>query len=484
MSTTGLTSAGKRIDLLLDEGSFVEIGGSVMARSTDFNLTAKKLPADGVITGYGTINSSLVYVYSQDASVLGGSIGEMHAKKISNLYKMAMKMGAPIIGMIDCAGLRLQEATDALNAFGVMFADQVDASGLVPQITAVFGNCGGGMALVPALTDFTFMESAKAKLFVNSPNTLDGNSTDKCNTASAAFQSEEAGNVDFVGSEDEIIGKIRDLIDFLPANCDDEGYYEPGEDDINRRTEGIELGAADASYVLSAIADDNYFLEVKENFAKEMTVGFITLNGQTVGCIANRSISIDEEGKETKYEAKLTVDGCEKAAAFVRFCDAFNIPVLSLTAATGFVTCKCCEKKIAKAAASLVKCLADATVPKVNLVIGDSYGTAYVVMNSKSIGADLSFAWPEVSIGVMDATAAAKIIYADEIKASDNAAALISEKASEYASVQGSADAAAARGYIDSIIDPAQTRKHMIAAFEMLYSKREEKPAKKHSAIL
>lgn len=484
MSTTGLTSAGKRIEALLDEGSFVEIGGSVMARSTDFNMTAKKLPADGVITGYGTINSGLVYVYSQDASVLGGSMGEMHAKKISGLYKLAMKMGAPIIGMIDCAGLRLQEATDALNAFGAMFADQVDASGLVPQITAVFGNCGGGMALVPALTDFTFMEKSKAKLFVNSPNTLDGNSVEKCNTASAAYQSEEAGNVDFVGSEDEIIDQIRNLMTFLPDNCDDEALYAEGEDDINRMTDGIENGAADAAYVLSTIADDNDFLEVKAEYAKEMAVGFIKLNGQTIGCIANRSISVGEDGKEEKLDTKLTAAGCEKAAGFVRFCDAFNIPVLSLSAATGFKACKCEEKKVAKAAASLVKCLADATVPKVNLVTGAAYGTAYVIMNSKSVGADLSFAWPDASISVMDASSAVKIIYAEEIKASADAVATINEKTNEFAQMQASAEAAASRGYIDAIIDPAQTRKHLTAAFEMLYTKREDKPAKKHSAIL
>lgn len=485
MSTTALTSAGRRIERLLDEGSFVELGGSVVARSTDFNMTAKKQPADGVITGYGTIDGALVYIYSQDAAVLGGTMGEMHAKKISGIYSMAMKMGAPVIGFIDCAGLRLQEATDALNAFGALYLDQVNASGVIPQVTAVFGSCGGGMALVPALTDFTFMEKKDAKLFVNAPNTLDGNTTEKCDTASSKFQSEQAGTVDYVGTEDDIMDKIRELIGLIPANCEDDMSYTDTEDDLNRLTDGIENGAGDAAYVLSELSDGNVFFEVKPDYAKEMVCGFIRLNGQTVGAVANRSVVLDENGEEgEKLDARLTAQGCEKAAEFVRFCDAFEIPVLTLTAAAGFQADLSQEKSIAKAAAALAKSFADATVAKVNVIIGDSYGTPYVIMNSKSIGADLTFAWPDTAVGMMDAAAAAKIIYADEIKASGNAAAVISEKAAEYAALQSSAQSAAQRGYIDAIIDPAQTRKNLIAAFEMLFTKREEKPAKKHSAIL
>lgn len=486
MSTTALTSAGKRIEGLLDEGSFVELGGNVLARSTDFNMTAKKQPADGVITGYGTIDGALVYVYSQDATVLGGTMGEMHAKKISGIYSMALKMGAPVIGFIDCAGLRLQEATDALNAFGSLYLDQVNASGVIPQITAIFGSCGGGMALIPGLTDFTFMEKKSAKLFVNAPNTLDANTVEKCNTSAADFQAEEAGNVDFVGTEEEILEKIRELIGLIPANCEDDMvYFEDATDELNRLTEGIENGAADASYVLSEISDDNTFFEIKPDYAKEMVCAFIRLNGQTVGAVANRSVVLDENGEEAeKLGTVLTAQGCEKAAAFVQFCDAFEIPVLTLTAATGFKADKCQEKKLAKAAAALTKAFADATVAKVNLVVGPSYGTPYVIMNSKSIGADLVFAWPGANIGMMDAGSAVKIIYADEINSSNDAAALIAKKTEEYTALQSSAESAASRGYVDAIIDPAQTRKHLIAAFEMLYTKREDKPAKKHSAIL
>ncbi len=234
MSNTTASSARQRIDSLLDANSFVEIGGQITARSTDFNMAAKETPSDGVITGYGVIDGNLVYVYSQDATVLGGTIGEMHAKKIVRLYDIAMKTGAPVIGLVDCAGLRLQEATDALNGFGEIYMAQANASGVIPQITAVFGTCGGGMALASALTDFTFMEEKKAKLFVNSPNTLEGNIESKCNTASAAFQSEEAGLVDFVGSEADILAQMRALVSMLPANYEDDMSFEECTDDLNR----------------------------------------------------------------------------------------------------------------------------------------------------------------------------------------------------------------------------------------------------------
>lgn len=234
MSSTAQSLASKRIFSLLDENSFVEIGGYVTARNTDFNLSEKETPADGVITGYGVIDGSLVYVYSQDASVLNGTIGEMHAKKIVRLYDLAMKTGAPVIGLVDCAGLRLQEATDALNAFGEIYTKQVMASGVIPQITGIFGTCGGGLAIVPALTDFTFMEEKSGKLFVNSPNALEGNEISKCDTSSAKYQSEEAGLVDVLGSEEEILAQMRLLISMLPSNYEDNSSYEDCTDDLNR----------------------------------------------------------------------------------------------------------------------------------------------------------------------------------------------------------------------------------------------------------
>lgn len=478
MSNTAQSLASKRIASLLDENSFVEIGAGITARNTDFNMAKAETPADGVITGYGVIDGNLVYVYSQDASVLGGTIGEMHAKKIAGLYDLALKMGAPVIGLIDCAGLRLQEATDALNAFGEIYLKQTMASGVIPQITAVFGTCGGGLALVPGLTDFTFMENKKAKLFVNSPNALDGNTVEKCDTASAKFQSEEVGLVDFVGTEDEIFAQMRELVSMLPANNEDDMSYTECEDDLNRVCADLANCVGDTSILISNIADDNVFVETKAAFAKEMVTGFIRLNGQTVGVVANRTEVYDEEGKKAEsFDAVLTKKGAVKAAEFVGFCDAFGIPVLSLTNVKGFAANAHSERGIAKAAAKLTFAFANATVPKVNVVIGAAYGSAYVAMNSKAIGADVTFAWPGAEIGTMDAKLAAKIMYADAD------AATINEKAAEYAALQTSAVSAAKRGYVDTIIEAEDTRKYVIGAFEMLFTKREDRPAKKHGTV-
>ena len=478
MSNTAQSLASTRIASLLDENSFVEIGGYVTARSTDFNMQQTETPGDGVVTGYGVIDGHLVYVYSQDASVLGGTIGEMHAKKIAGLYDMAMKMGAPVIGLLDCAGLRLQESTDALSAFGEIYLKQTMASGVIPQITAIFGRCGGGLALVPALTDFTFMEGKKAELFVNSPNALDGNSKDKCDTASATFQSEETGLVDFTGTEDEIMAGIRALISMLPANNEDDMSYEDCTDDLNRVCADLANAAGDPAVLLSNIADNNHFVEVKAAYAKDMVTGFLRLNGTTVGAVANRTEMYGEDGQVTEhFDCVLGARGAEKAAAFVEFCDAFEIPVVSFTNVAGFKACKCSEKRIAKAVAKLTYAFANATVPKVNVITGKAFGSAYVAMNSKSIGADITFAWENAQIGMMDAQLAARIMY-------DGAdMQTINEKAAEYATLQSSAMAAAKRGYVDNIIAAEDTRKYVIGAFEMLFTKREDRPSKKHGTV-
>ncbi|MBE5873412.1 MAG: carboxyl transferase [Lachnospiraceae bacterium] len=475
MSTT--SKASQRIASLLDDNSFVEIGGLVTARATDFNMKPTETPSDGCITGYGVIDGNLVYVYSQDASVLNGTIGEMHAKKIANLYDMAMKMGAPVIGLIDSAGLRLQEATDALAAFGTIYLKQTMASGVIPQITAILGTCGGGLGLFPTMTDFTFMEEKNAKLFVNAPNALDGNEISKCNSASATFQSEESGIVDVVADEATIFAKIRELIGFLPANNSQDAITEC-TDDLNRVNPEIAGCVGDTSIAAAILADDNNFFEVKANYAKNMVTGFIKLDGQTVGVVANRAEVCDEEGKVAeKLGAVLTKKGCEKAADFVNFCDSFNIPVLTLTNVTGYEATMCSEKGIAKAAAKLTYAFANATVPKVNVIVGKAYGTAYVAMNSKAIGADITIAWPDAEIGTMDSKLAAKIMYDGQ------GADVINEKAAEYQALQLSVASAAKRGYVDQIVDAADTRKYVIGAFEMLFTKSEDRPAKKHGTV-
>ena len=471
-------SASRRIATLLDEGSFVEIGGAVTARSTTFNLQEKAAPSDGVITGYGVIDGNLVYVYSQDADVLGGALGEMHAKKIARIYDMAMKMGAPVIGLIDCAGLRLQEATDALEAFGSLYHKQALASGVIPQVTAIFGMCGGGLAVVPGLTDFTFMESKKGKMFVNTPNALEGNNADKCDTAAADFQSKETGVIDGVGTEEEVLGQIRSLVSLLPSNNEDTDNYTECTDDLNRVCADLANCAGDTAIALSQIADNGEFFETKANYAKDMVTGFIRLNGATVGAVANRSEVYDAEGKKAEtFDGSISARGARKAADFVKFCDAFDIPVLTLTNATGFMATLCSEKMMAKSVGELVAAFADATVPKVNVIIGKAYGTAYVAMNSKSIGADLVYAWDNAEIGMMDASLAAKIMYADAD------AAELNEKAAQYRELQNGVASAAARGYVDTVISPADTRKYVIGAFEMLFTKREDRPSKKHGTV-
>ena len=481
MSNT--TQALSRIEAILDDSSFVEIGARVTARATDFNMQEKKAPSDGVITGYGVVNGNLVYVYSQDASVLGGTIGEMHAKKIASLYEKAMKMGAPVVGLIYCAGLRLQEATDALNGFGEIYKNMSLASGIIPQITAVYGECGGGLAVLAELSDFVFVEEKKAKLFVNSPNTLDGNYESKLDTSSAKFMA-EAGVVDFVGDEETIANGVRQLVSMLPSNNAEGTVCTDNQDDLNRVCQDMEAEIADPALALTDISDDGVFVEAKAEYAKEMVTGFILVDGVTVGAVANRTALYDENGeKAEEFAPVLTTAGAYKAAEFVTFCNAFEIPVLTLTNVKGFEATVKSERTIAKAAAKLVYAFSNADVPKVNIITGEAYGSAYVAMNSKSIGADMVYAWPQASIGMMDASLAAKIMYADDIAASKDVTSTINEKAAEYAALQSSVDQAAARGYVDTIINPEDTRKYVAAAFEMLFDKREVRADKKHGTV-
>lgn len=475
MSNRSNNLAEQRICKLLDENSFMEIGSLMTARNTDFNLADTAAPSDGVITGHGLIDGNLVFVYSQDASVLNGTIGEVHAKKIVALYDKAMKMGAPVIGFLDCAGVRLQESVDALDALGMIYEKQVMASGVIPQISAVFGNCGGGLTVVPGLSDFAFMEADKAKMFVNSPNAIEGNRAEICDTSAAAFQSEETGLLDMVGTEDEILAEIRQLVCMIPSDNTANGYMQDCADDLNRACASMETMKGDPHYVLSEISDEHIFFETKRDYAKNMVTGFIQLNGMTVGAVANCTELYDEEGKKVEeFDAVLTAKGCEKAAEFIDFCDAFEIPVLSLTNVTGFCACKCGEKKLGRALSKLTYAFANATVPKVNLIVDKAYGSASVMMNAKSIGADMVYAWPNAKTGMMDAKLAAGIMYPDAT------ADVLDAKAKEYDELQSNIVTAAKRGYVDLIIEPADTRKYLVAAFEMLFTKRMDTPYKKH----
>ena len=433
MSNTPSLSASDRISMLLDDSSFVEIGAYVTARNTDFNIQDKDTPKDGVITGYGVIDGNLVYVYSQDAKVLGGSIGEMHAKKIANLYDMAMKMGAPVIGLIDCAL----------------------ASGVIPQITAIFGTCGGGAALIPNLTDVTFMTKEGAKLFVNSPNALDENRAEKLDTAAADYVAENTANVDAVyDTEAELLGAVRTMVGLLPSNNEDDGDCAVCEDDVNRIIPDLATKAGDVKAVIADITDDEFVFELKKDFADDVVTAFIRLNGETVGVVGNQ-------------KDVMTTAGAYKAEDFVKLCDSFNIPVVTLVNIKGFAATVKEEKTISKAVAKLTYAYANATVPKVTVMLDKAYGTAYTVMCSKAIGADVVFAWPKSVIGTMDPEMAVKIMYEDEIAAAGDKLAYIKDKKAEYTEALSGALSAARRGYVDDIIEPDATRKRVIAALDM-----------------
>ncbi len=475
MSNKLTLSASDRITALLDDSSFVEIGSYVTARTTDFNTQDHETPGDGVVTGYGTIEGRLVYVYSQDAKVLGGSVGEMHAAKIAKIYDMALKMGAPVIGLVDCAGLRLQEATDSLNAFGSIYLKQSVASGVIPQITGVFGVCGGGSAVIPGLSDLTFMVKDQGRLFVNSPNALDNNYAEKLDTASASYQESSSALVDEVLEDDAaVLGRIRQVIGMLPSNNEDDSNFVDCVDDLNREIPNLEGLADDARAVLTHISDSNVFVELKKEYAKDMVIGLIKLGGTTVGCIANQV----KDGGDV-----LSVNGAYIAAEFVNFLDAFNIPILTLTNVKGFKATVAEEAGMAKAVAKLTYAFASATAPKINLVMGDAFGSAYLAMNSKSVGADIEYAWKTAKIGTMESEQAVKIMYADELEKDGFDKNQLAKVKAEYSEKMSSAMAAAKRGYVDDIIDGAATRKRLIAAYEMLYTKREDRPIKKHGAV-
>lgn len=476
----GEKTARKRVKTLLDDNSFVEVGAFVTQRSTDFNLGSQDLPADGVVTGYGTIQGRLVYVYSQDSSVLGGAIGEMHAKKIVSIYDLAIKMGAPVIGLLDSAGLRLQEATDALDAFGQIYVKQSMASGVIPQITAVLGNCGGGAAVVTSLSDFTFMSKENSKLYVNSPSTFDDQVGSLEEFASAEFNASESGLVDFVCTNDlEVLESIRGLVDLLPANNTEEAPFEEVGDDLNRISEELNHAVndgLDGLAVMTTIADDSKVLQIKELYGTEVITALGNMNGMTVGFIANQTNN-DNEGR-------LSVNGLSKTTDFVNFCDAFNIPIVTITDVVGYATALAQEKAgISKAAAKLANAFVSASVPKINVIANRAYGSAYVSFNSKHIGADVVLAWPTAAISMMDANNAVKIMYAKEIENAEVAGEVIASKTAEFAANQGSPYAAASRGYIDDIIEPAATRKRVIVALEMLYSKSVAVIDRKHSTI-
>lgn len=469
----------QRICSLLDENSFIEFGEEVTARNTDFSLQERSEPGDGVITGYGTIEGRLVYIYSQDASVFKGAMGEMQGRKILSLYQKAIQTSYPIIGMIDCEGLRLQEDMDGLAAFGEIYQKQALASGKIPQITAIFGSCGGGLSVLAGMTDFVFMEK-KGRLFLHTPNTIEGSRKELLDTGTGEYRSQVTGSVDVLSEEPEIYQDIRALVGFLPENYStprDRIEFQPSSEELNRRCEGLEVVAEDVAWVIREVGDYGQFFEIKKEYAKEMVVGFLRMDGVTVGAFGNRSKIISQKGEVLEtYQEELTSDGLEKASEFVRFCDAFQIPILSFTNILRFKSEVKEEKSLPKMATRLVYELANATVPKVNIILKKAFGTPYLIMNSKSLGADICLSWETAQVGVLDAKITAQII-GNHLSGEERTAI---EK--EFSLRQKNGFAATKRGYIDKRISPEDTRRYILGALEMLWNKDEQKPRKRHGA--
>lgn len=441
------TAAYERIQGILDEGSFVEIGALVKGRNAGDGISGA---GDGVVTGYGTIDDRLVYVYSQDPSYLAGSLGEMHARKISSLYRMALNMGAPVIAIVDCAGIRMDEGNDSLYSFGRIFAHQAKVSGVVPQITMVYGACGGGMAVSAGMSDFVFMEKDNGRMFVNSPDAVTGNYSEKCDTSSAAFCA-KSGCCDAYGTAEEIRKMVRELVSILPQNSETDLSESVTEDDLNRSVSGIESLKTPLEKA-AQISDDGIVFEVKKEYAVSAYTGFIRLNGRTVGVAAN--------GKD-----ELCWKACDKISSFLKYCDAFSIPVLTLADVRGFARTKENEERIASKAAELSFTYASLTVPAVTIVTRKAYGTAGITMGSKALGTDLVYAWTGAKMGLM------------EKELMDKLTGINADK-DVY-----SAEYNAERGYLDEIFAPEETRQKVAASFEMLYTKQVAAVPRKHGTV-
>ncbi|NLX62129.1 MAG: methylmalonyl-CoA carboxyltransferase [Tissierellia bacterium] len=479
----GKLTARERINLLLDEGSFVEIDAFVKHRCTNFGMEKVEANADGVVTGYGTIDGRLVFVYAQDFTVLGGSLGEMHANKIVKVQQMALKMGAPLIGINDSGGARIQEGVDALSGYGKIFYNNTIASGVIPQISVILGPCAGGAVYSPALTDFIFMVDGVSRMFITGPQVIKavtGEDVTQEELGGANTHNRVSGVAHFMdNTEEECMERIKRLLSYLPSNNLESPPVYDINDDINRVEERLNEIVPDnpnkpydMKEIISLLADNGEFFEVQEHYAQNIITGFIRLNGKSIGVIANQPRVL---------AGCLDINASDKAARFIRTCDAFNIPLLNLVDVPGFLPGTDQEYGgIIRHGAKMLYAYSEATVPKVTLIIRKAYGGAYLAMCSKDLGADQVFAWPSAEIAVMGPEGAANIIFKDEIKESSNPTETRAEKIKEYRDVVANPYIAASRGFIDDVIVPSITRPRLISAFDMLESKRESNPRKKH----
>jgi propionyl-CoA carboxylase beta chain len=481
----GKLTARERVMLLLDEGSFEELGKFVMHRSKDFGLDKEHYLGDGVITGYGTIAGRLVYVFSQDFTVFGGSLSETHAEKIVKIMDMAMKNGAPLIGLNDSGGARIQEGVVSLGGYADIFYRNVMASGVIPQISAILGPCAGGAVYSPAMTDFIFMVENTSFMFVTGPNvvkTVTHENVTAEELGGASTHSTKSGVTHFAsGNEAECISDIKKLLSYMPQNCEDDAprlsyvLVDEKRSSLNDIIPANPNQPYDMREVINGVVDELSFFEVHKNFAENIVVGFARLAGRSIGIVGNQPASL---------AGVLDIDASVKAARFVRFCDCFNIPLLVLEDVPGFLPGTDQEwNAIISNGAKLLYAFSEATVPRITVITRKAYGGAYDVMNSKHIGADLNYAWPTAEIAVMGAKGAAEIIFKKEISEASDSESKLAEKVEEYTKKFANPYRAAFRGYIDEVIYPEQTREKLIRAFQMLENKVASLPKKKHGNI-
>jgi len=481
----GKLTARERLHFLLDEGSFEEMGMFVEHRTHDFDMQAQQFPGDGVVTGYGTIGGRLVYVFAQDFTVFGGALSETHAEKICKIMDLALQNGAPVIGLNDSGGARIQEGVKSLGGYADIFYRNVTSSGVVPQISAIMGPCAGGAVYSPAMTDFTIMVENTSYMFVTGPNVVKTVTNEQVTAeelGGASAHSTKSGVTHLTAANDvDCIQKIKQLLSYIPQNCEDDAPrlpYETGDESRPKLTEIIPENANqpyDMREVIEGTADTDSFLEIHPDYAQNIVVGFCRIAGRSIGVVANQPAYL---------AGVLDVESSRKAARFVRFCDCFNIPLLTFVDVPGFLPGTDQEwRGIIVNGAKLLYAFSEATVPRVTVITRKAYGGAYDVMNSKHIHADLNYAWPSAEIAVMGAKGASEIIFRKEIAEAKDPAAKLAEKESEYAAKFANPYRAAQRGFIDEVIDPKDTRKKLIKAFEMLENKVVNMPKKKHGNI-
>ena len=481
----GKLTARERLHFLLDEGSFQEIGMLVSHRSTDFGMEKEKYPGDGVVTGYGTINGRLVYVFSQDFTVFGGSLSETHAEKICKIMDLAMKNGAPVVGLNDSGGARIQEGVVSLGGYADIFYRNTMASGVVPQISAIMGPCAGGAVYSPAITDFILMVENTSYMFVTGPNvvkTVTHEVVTSEELGGATTHATKSGVTHFAcANEIDAIQHVKKLLSYMPQNCEDRAPSLPFELKDESRAELNDLLPENISHpydireVISRVIDTDSFLEVHKDFAENIVVGFARLAGRSIGIVANQPAFL---------AGVLDIHSSTKAARFVRFCDSFNIPLLVFEDVPGFLPGTDQEwNAIITNGAKLLYAFSEATVPRITVITRKAYGGAYDVMNSKHIGADMNFAWPTAEIAVMGAKGAAEIIFKREINEAEDKEAKWIEKELMYSEIFANPYRAAERGFIDEVIEPSDTRIKLIHAFKMLENKVVNNPRKKHGNI-